>query len=106
MEVGLLTFELSRSHSDTPNKVNRLWTSDRPVAETCIVQHTQNPNKREIFIHPSFEPAIPVSKRPQSHILDRVAIGNGELNTRMEIFRPVALQPVNAPYTSVRRIWI
>jgi hypothetical protein len=30
----LLIIEVSRSHSDTPNSVGLLWTSDRPVAET------------------------------------------------------------------------
>jgi hypothetical protein len=30
----LLIVEVSKSHSDTPHSVGRLWTSDRPVAET------------------------------------------------------------------------
>ena len=92
--VGLLIVELWRSHSDTLHKVGFLWKSDRPVAETSALQQTQNPYKRQIFIPPSFETAIPVSKRPQTHILDCVATGIGGLNTRNEIFRPVSLQPV------------
>ena len=31
---GLLTVEVPRSHSDTPNEARLLWTSDRLVAET------------------------------------------------------------------------
>jgi len=31
---GLLIFEASRSHSDTPHSVGLLWTSDQPDAET------------------------------------------------------------------------
>jgi len=93
--VGLLIVEMSRLHSDTLRKVGTLWTRDRPVAETPALQHTQNPNKRQIFILPSFETAIPVNKRPQTRIFDRVATGISGLNTREEIFRPVPLQPVN-----------
>jgi hypothetical protein len=31
---GLLIFDASRSHSDTPQLVGLLWTSDQPDAET------------------------------------------------------------------------
>jgi hypothetical protein len=40
MSLGLLTVEVSRSHSDTPHSVGLFWTSDRPVAETSTWQHT------------------------------------------------------------------
>jgi len=40
VEHGLLNVEASRSHSDTPHSVVLLWTSDRPVAETCTWEHT------------------------------------------------------------------
>jgi hypothetical protein len=36
---GLLIMEASRSHSDTPQSVGLLWTSDRPNAETSTWQH-------------------------------------------------------------------
>jgi len=32
--LGFLIFEVPRSHSDTPQSVGLLWTSDRPVAQT------------------------------------------------------------------------
>jgi len=34
VDQGLLTLEVSRSHSDTPHLVGLLWTSDQPDAET------------------------------------------------------------------------
>jgi hypothetical protein len=41
-------------------------------------------HKREIFIPPQrFEPAIPASERPQTHILDRAATGIGILMSRL-----------------------
>ena len=38
--LDILTFQVSRSHSDTPHSVGLLWTSDRPVAEISTLQHT------------------------------------------------------------------
>jgi len=35
----LLIVEVSKSHSDTPHSVGRLWTSDQPVAETSTWRH-------------------------------------------------------------------
>ena len=76
MGQGLLIVEASRSHSDTPHSVRRLWTSDQPDAETSIWRH--NTRKRETSM-PSAgcEPAIPASQRPQTHTLDRAATGIG-----------------------------
>ena len=37
---SLLIREVSRSHSDTPQSVGLLWTSDQPVAQTSTRQHT------------------------------------------------------------------
>ena len=37
---GLLIIENSRSHSDTPQTVGLLWTSDQPDAETSTSQYT------------------------------------------------------------------
>jgi len=38
---GLLIHKVSRSHSDTPQSVGLLWTSDRLVSETSTWQHSQ-----------------------------------------------------------------
>ena len=41
---------------------------------------THNAHKRQTSIHPAgFEPAIPASKRPQTHALDRAATRTGIL---------------------------
>ena len=37
--LRLLTVEVSRSQSDTPQSVGLLWTRDQPVAETSTWQH-------------------------------------------------------------------
>jgi hypothetical protein len=37
---GLLILEVSRSHSDTPQSVGLLWTSDQLVAQPSTWQHT------------------------------------------------------------------
>jgi hypothetical protein len=69
---GLLTVETSRSHSDTPQSVELLWTSDQPDADLTIhITH-----KRQTSMLPAgFEPTIPASERSQNHALDRVATG-------------------------------
>ena len=62
----------SPSHS-----VAFLWTSDRPETEIPTQQHYKT-HKRKTSIFPAgLEPAIPGSKRPQTHILgsfSRVAV--------------------------------
>jgi len=45
----LVIIQASRSHSDTPQSVGLLWTSDQPDAETCTWQHTTLARDR----HPS-----------------------------------------------------
>jgi len=46
---GLLMIEASRSHSDTPNSVGLLWTSDQPDAETSISTSAHNTHNRDIY---------------------------------------------------------
>ena len=73
---GLLIVGASRSHSNTPHSVGRLWTSNRPDAEPSTWQQT---TLTETDIHTPggirFEAAIPARKRPQIHALDRAATG-------------------------------
>ena len=40
MDQGLLIIDASRSHSDTPQSVGQLWTSDQLIAETSTSQQT------------------------------------------------------------------
>jgi hypothetical protein len=73
----LLIIEVSQSHSDTPHPVGLLCTSDQLVAETSTCT-THSTRKRQASMSPAgFEPAIPTSKRPETHALDRAANGVG-----------------------------
>jgi len=76
-DLGLV-IKVSRLHSDTPQSVGLLWTSDRFVAEVA----TYKPhNKHEAQIptpRAEFEPTILASEWLQTHALDRVATGIGE----------------------------
>jgi len=40
VDQGLQIIDTLRSHSNTPNSVQLLWTSNRPDAETSTWQHT------------------------------------------------------------------
>jgi hypothetical protein len=65
LDLGLLIGKISRTHSDTPHPLGLPWTSDQPVAETSIWQHTTLTRETSMFQW-RFEPAIPGSKRPQT----------------------------------------
>ena len=71
-------YEASRSHSDAPQSVGFLWTSDQPYAKTYTWQHTTVTRDRLQCPHAGFENTIPTSELPQTHALDRTAtrIGN------------------------------
>jgi len=73
--VCLVIVEASRSHSDIPHSVGLLWTSDRPVAETYTRQKSQH--LQETDIPGRIRTAFPASERPQTHALDRAAVGVG-----------------------------
>jgi len=70
---GLLIIEALRSHSDTPQSVELLWTSDQPVAETYTWHHTtftrdkyQCPSEVRT-LHPSKRAAADTRLRPRGH---------------------------------------
>jgi len=64
------------SHTDTPQSVELLWTSDEPNAENSTCQH--NAQKRQTSMPPTgFAPTISASEGPQNHALDRTATGIG-----------------------------
>ena len=80
-QVGLclLIVEVSGSHSDTPQSVGLLWTSDWPIAETSTCT-THNTHNRQTSILPAaFQPAIPTSEQPQTYALEWAAIGTSHL---------------------------
>jgi len=68
VDLGLFIIETLLLHSDTPQSVGLLWTSDQLYAETSVWQHTTL--TRDILALAGFEPAIPASDRPQTHALD------------------------------------
>jgi len=63
------------THTHT-HSVGLLWASDQPDAETSTWHN--NTHDRQTSIHfEGFEPTIPASERPQTHVLDRAATGIG-----------------------------
>jgi len=67
---GLLIFEASRSHSDTPHWVGILWTSDQPDGAISIWQNSTLNNRQVSIPAAGFEPTVPASERTQTHTLD------------------------------------
>ena len=75
--LGRHLVQVSRSHSDTPHSVGLLWTSIGP-SQRPLPDNTHNTHKKRTSMPPAgFEPAIPASERPQTHVLDRAATGIG-----------------------------
>jgi len=71
---ALLTLETSRSHSIIHTTLCRAPLDEWSARSTELHLATHNTPKRQTFIPPArFEPAIPASKRTQTHALDRVA---------------------------------
>ena len=64
MDQGLFIFEASRTHTDIPQWVGLLWTSDQPEAE--ISDDTKQPQGTDFHAPAGFETAIPASKLPQT----------------------------------------
>jgi len=57
---GLLIIEASRTQSDTPHSVGRLWTSNKNDAD----QTTQQAQETDEHVPAELESAIPTSERP------------------------------------------
>ena len=76
---SLLIIGALRSHSDTAHSVGLLWTSDRPVLETNAWQQTT------LIFSAGFEPEIPASERPQTHVLDRPATESAGVKTTQKL---------------------
>ena len=75
MDQGLLIIEASQSHSDTPDSVGLLWTTDQPDAETyTLTTHNTHRIQTNMLLQ-GFESAVPGSERPQTDTLDSAAFG-------------------------------
>jgi hypothetical protein len=90
VQRGLVLHLITHVHTHTHthrNSVGFPWVKDRPIVEysTCTTHNTHN---RQIAMHlAEFEPAIPTSKRTQTHALDRAANGIGAfLSFRMSLY--------------------
>jgi hypothetical protein len=65
--LGLgIDYEVFQSHSDTPQSVGLLWTSDRPVAETSTWSHTPLTRVRDPWPRRNSNPQDP-RLRPPGH---------------------------------------
>jgi hypothetical protein len=69
---GLLIIEASRSHSDTPQAVGLLWTSDQPDAVTSIRQHSK---ETDIHAPGGIRTRNPSMRAAADPRLDRMATG-------------------------------
>jgi hypothetical protein len=72
-DLGLLALRfLDHTQFTHIHSVGLLCIRDRPVAEAYLA--TYNTHKRQTPMPPAgFEPSIPASERPQTHVLDRTA---------------------------------
>jgi hypothetical protein len=69
-----LPYEAPRSNSDKPKSVGLHWTSDCFVAKASTLKHTKISRDGHPPPPPvGFEPAIPPSERPKTHVLDHLA---------------------------------
>ena len=74
---GLLIFEDSQSHSDTPHSVGLFWTSYQRDAKTALSDDIQHSRETDVHTPAGFEPAVLVSERLQTDVLERAATGIG-----------------------------
>jgi len=81
---GRLIIKDSWSHSDTPQSVGLLWTSDQTDGRVLYLT-SLNAHKRQTYMTPAgFETAIPASERPQTSATGNrheALLRNNSLNT-------------------------
>lgn len=76
--LGLLIFEVSKSHSETLGSVGLLWKRDRSISEKSTYT-THNIHERQTSMLPvGFEPVTPGIEKPQTHVPDRSPLGSAE----------------------------
>jgi len=63
---GVLIIEASRSHSDIPQSVGPLWTSDQPTQKP-LPDKTQHLQEKDVHYLAGLQPTVPASERPQTH---------------------------------------
>ena len=83
---SLLVIEASRSHSQTPQSVELLWTSDQPDEENSTWQNTTLTRDKTSMSTVGFQPTFPASERPNTQALDRAATEISRRCTHVERF--------------------
>ena len=74
---GHLIIEASRSNLDTPHSLGLLATSDQPLEKPLYLAIINTHKTQTSMPSAGFEPAIPASERPLTHVLDCAATGTG-----------------------------
>jgi hypothetical protein len=69
----------SRSYSDTLHSVGLLWANDQPDPRDLYLTTRSIHERQTSMPLAGYEPTIPASERPQTHVLDRSATGIGLL---------------------------
>jgi hypothetical protein len=93
---SLLIVEVSKSHSDTPHPVGLVWTSGRPVSETCTWQHTTLTRDKH--------PCPQRDSYPHTNALDNAAIGIGMCGCYYSYFVVFCTAEVISRHQFARRI--
>ena len=81
---GLLIIEASLSHSDTPQSIGFLWTSDQPFSGTSTWQHTTLTKDRH-----SKPQSQQAESGPQTQALDGAAAEIGSVCVCISSFVPI-----------------
>jgi len=85
IQVGAEGYCCKWSHTKTQtHSAEFLWTRDRPVAETWTWNIHNTQNWQTSMPAGGHKPAIPASKRPQTHSLDRAATGIGTIHSQYD----------------------
>jgi len=94
-DQDLLIIEASRSHSDTPQSLELLWTSESAWCSDLYLT-THNTHNRTSMSQAGFEPVIPASEQPQTNASEGAA---------SEIGKYLYILQVNFRFWSVIWLW-
>ena len=75
----LLILEVYRAHSDAPQSVGLLWTSDQSDEKTSTLQHQTITIDQHHSYRRQHWNSVSAGERPQTYALDRAATGTGNV---------------------------
>jgi len=93
----LLITKASRSHSDTPNSVGLLWTSDQPGVETVLPDNTQHSQETDLHAPGGIRIRYP-SKRTAA---DPGLRSRGSWDRRVSLMQGLIMDGPTAPLPSL-----